>query len=382
MQATALVILASLAAALFFILALHKSQREKAPVSPGQTHYFAGLSALLAGDREKALQKFLATVRADTEYIDAYIKIGDILRDLGSVDRAVRIHQDLLVRQNLNTDQTIQVHKSLAQDYRSQGDFNQALHIIQRIFALDSNDGWTADLQIAILAEKNDWSGAADAVAKHSRLTRDEKHKRIAHYRTAQGMALARESKEHEARLRFREAIKEDQTWLPPYLELIDSYMRDLRPKAALSILRKIYGFKWPFPELIFSRLKQVLYDLGLYGELEQFYTDLQQTHPDITETYLGLAELQAKKGDTEKALQTCLTALSDEPERMDARLALAMLYLRLNRKEKAFETLSQLETQIMERQRRYACSSCGRQTEHYFYLCPHCKNWDTAKKA
>ena len=39
--------------------------------------------------KQKALEKFRSTVRLDTEYIDAYVKIGDIFRDLGAQEKSV-----------------------------------------------------------------------------------------------------------------------------------------------------------------------------------------------------------------------------------------------------------------------------------------------------
>ena len=56
-------------------------------------------------------------VKQDTSHIDAYLQIGNILREEGNVEGAIKIHRSLTMRPNLSKDIQRQIHKSLAIDY-------------------------------------------------------------------------------------------------------------------------------------------------------------------------------------------------------------------------------------------------------------------------
>lgn len=381
MQETLVLALIGILAAIVFAMLIHNSRKENKKVFPGQDLYYAGLSAFLSGDLEKALKKFYATIQQNTENIDAYIKIGDILRNMGAAERAAKVHRDLLIRQNLNDDHKISIYHALAEDYKADKKYTLALDALDKLAALDESDSWAATFRISLYEATNDWVNATAAVETHPTLTREEQLHRTALYLTAQGLELAMVGKEHDARLRFREAMKASPSYLPPYLELVDSYMRDGRPKAALTILRQIVAFETPFPELIFGRLKQVLFELGLYGDLERYYQEFLESPSTLVVAYLGLAELYIKKGEIEKAVEACKSALSHQPECLEAHLMLAHFFLKLGQNDKASENLAQIKGQLLARQNNFKCSSCGHRMERYFYRCPQCQTWDSAQR-
>src|SRR2546428_3989042 len=62
------------------------------------TPYQYGLAALLRGEKEEALDAFTETVRIDTDNVDAYIHLGNLLREMGEPARALHIHRELTVR--------------------------------------------------------------------------------------------------------------------------------------------------------------------------------------------------------------------------------------------------------------------------------------------
>ncbi len=381
MQETLIVALIGVCAAILFAVLLHNVRREKNNTSPGQEQYYAALSAYLSGDLDKALKKFHETIKVNTEIIDAYIKIGDILRALGAPEKSAKIHHDLLIRQNLSDDQQVSIYHALAEDYKAEKNYSLALEALDKLTLLDANDSWAGHFRIALHEATNDWQNATAAVAAHPALSREEQQCRIARYLTAQGAELAQNSKEHDARLRFREASKASPEYLPPYLELVDSYMRDGRPKAALTVLRQIVTFNTPYPDLIFGRLKQVLFELGLYGDLEKYYHEFQETPSTRVEASLGLCELYVKKGELDKAVDTCKTALSHEPQRLEALLMLTQLHLKLGQNDKAGENLAHIEAQLIARQSNFTCSSCGHHGGRFFFRCPNCQTWDTAQR-
>ena len=84
------------------------------------------LNAMVRGDRRIALNHLRDVVKQDTNHIDAYLQMGDILREEGNAQAAVKIHQSLTVRPNLSNDINRDIHKSLALDFEQLGQFAKA----------------------------------------------------------------------------------------------------------------------------------------------------------------------------------------------------------------------------------------------------------------
>jgi len=105
---------AAVAAILFFVL--KKLSRKK----PAESRYVEALSALLAGDEEKALADLRQTVQAEQSNIDAYLRLGNLLRKRGAVNRALRIHRDLDVgtffRRKLTAAEKFRIREAIADD--------------------------------------------------------------------------------------------------------------------------------------------------------------------------------------------------------------------------------------------------------------------------
>ena len=81
------------------------------------TIYMEALNAMLLSDKRKAINLLSTLVKNDSEHISAYLQLGNLLRH-EDTDRAIKIHQMLTVRQNLDIETKIEIFKSLALDYK------------------------------------------------------------------------------------------------------------------------------------------------------------------------------------------------------------------------------------------------------------------------
>ncbi|MFC1499896.1 tetratricopeptide repeat protein [Candidatus Zixiibacteriota bacterium] len=79
--------------------------------------YVEGLRHLVDGETDFAYMRLKEAVEADTSNIDAYILLGDILRNKGNGDRALKVHRDVTIRSDLTHPLRRIALKSLALDY-------------------------------------------------------------------------------------------------------------------------------------------------------------------------------------------------------------------------------------------------------------------------
>ncbi|MBD3383626.1 tetratricopeptide repeat protein [candidate division KSB1 bacterium] len=367
-----------IAVGVVFILGLYiVFRRKKHTAVDAKKHYIEGLNLLIEDKIPEALDAFRRTVRLDTGFIDAYIKIGDILREKDA-HSAVKVHRDLLVRPELSTAEKKVILRSLTMDYIELNQWREALLVIDQILDINPKSSWARDKQLLLFEELGEWQNAYNAVKKSPEMPKSEKSTRMAAYKMEIGRKLCDEHREHDARLRFRDAIREDNHFLPAYLEYTDSYIREKRKKDALNVLTKYMKTNPQAPSLVFSRLKQVLFDLGHFGDIEGLFLDLAKENPRLAEVQLSLAKVYEKKGELLKALQACKRAMDINPDRFDTQLRMIHLYSRLDQRQKAIDMVKQLSDQILQQQHPFKCDVCQTEYDQYKYRCVNCKNWNS----
>ena len=94
------------------------------------------LNAMLLADKRKAIALLSNIVKKDSEHINAYLQLGNLLRE-DDPDRAIKIHQMLTVRQNLPKETRIEILKSLSLDYDRVGDLEKAKIEAEKVLKID-----------------------------------------------------------------------------------------------------------------------------------------------------------------------------------------------------------------------------------------------------
>lgn len=88
--------------------------------------YVAGLNLLLSDQSDKAVDHFIELLQVDSDTIDTHLALGNLFRRRGEVDRAIKIHQNLIARPNLTIDQRNIALQQLAKDYMVSGILDRA----------------------------------------------------------------------------------------------------------------------------------------------------------------------------------------------------------------------------------------------------------------
>ena len=83
--------------------------------------YFRGLHYLLNDQPDRAIEVFIKVLEIDEETAETQLALGNLYRRRGEVDRAIRLHQNLVARPALTDDLRLEAHLELAQDYLSAG---------------------------------------------------------------------------------------------------------------------------------------------------------------------------------------------------------------------------------------------------------------------
>src|SRR6202167_3121745 len=123
------------AALVIGILAGHFGWGKRWPGSLGKLHpdYLTGLDYLVTEQPDRALDMFLKLMDANAETIETHFALGSLYRRRGEVERAIRIHQNLLARKELASEHREQALLALAQDYLRAGVLDRAEGLFQQV---------------------------------------------------------------------------------------------------------------------------------------------------------------------------------------------------------------------------------------------------------
>ncbi|NIU94119.1 tetratricopeptide repeat protein [candidate division KSB1 bacterium] len=357
---------------------LFKRSPDSTAVDQAAADYAEGLNLLLEGNREVALKKLKEAVSKDSNNVDAYLKIGDILREMGQIERAINVHKYLTVRSGLTFKQRSDILWSLTKDYESAKEYDKALGVVNKVLAEDKNMRWAKEMKVQLHEQKEEWENAFQAY-KQLHKKNGRKSGRLALYRVQQGMQFIENGHEKEAQNCFRDAIKIDPTTPPAYIYLADSYRRESRKRDALKVLKEFVERVPNQSYLAFERIQQLLYEGGVFGEIENLYLDIIRTQPNNLMARLALIEIYEKKGEIEKAIDTSLEVLEQEPTNKQAKKYLVKLYHKTGANDKAVQEALDIIEQSLKQKEFFKCKLCGYESEEPFWRCPECLEWETS---
>ncbi len=340
--------------------------------------YTVALNYLLSGEKIRALEKLKDLIRKNSSNVDAYVKIGDILRDLGQLDKAIKVHRELLIRSRLTPQEQIEILKSLVKDYREMKKYDKAIEICEQLLELTKEQTWVQELQLKLFEEKEDWEQAFEVRKKINRKRDVENDSILPLYKINLGLKLIEEGKEREGRIKYREALKIDKLCTPAYLYLCDSYIRESRFSDGLTVLKRFVARVPKLSYLAFDRIKEILFQQGDFGEIESIYNSLLAANPDIPSIRFELADIYERKGEVTKAISICEEILEKKPDSKLAQQYLIKYYNRIRAKDKALEIALKWVDRSISDENKYACHVCGHSAKEPYWYCPQCKEWNS----
>ncbi|HKZ21662.1 MAG TPA: tetratricopeptide repeat protein [candidate division Zixibacteria bacterium] len=369
-------VLALIAATLILLLIIlffwSKARTSKKKASPQK--YIAALKALVAGDDNLAFAKLREAVLEDTDNIDAYLKLGDLLRKRNRGDKALEIHRQLSLRPNLDGAIKHEIQTSLALDYISLGHTDKGISLLEELLKEDKGDLGLSERLLEEYEKNNEWEKAFETkkqILKH----KQEKDDRIlAYYRVLEGNQKAEKGEYHQARLAFKEALHYDETCVPAYIFLGDAYYLDRRLDEAVDYWKKLIEVKPEAGYLVFERLEKTLFEKGKFQDMAEIYHNILRENPKDVKTLYALASIYEKKGNVKAAIEAMTDVLEIDGDFYPAMKDLINLYRHNGQTDKALRISQQMTESIPGKFESYTCGNCNYVSTEPLWLCPQCR--------
>ena len=352
--------------------------RGEPPPPPVNADYLRGLNLVLNRQTDEALELFVQMAKVDEDTLETHFALGHLFRRRGEIDRAIRVHQNLLARPNLSEAQRDQALFSLAQDYLSAGLFDRAEKLFADLRGSPTLGQSALENLVDIYERESDWAKAIEA-HRELEVATGKKSAQVAHYycelaeraRLSGDLDLARQYLKSSVRSEtgafrgtlIRAAIAQEEEDFAQALRL---YERVLEADQRLMVE--------VLPQLItcYEATKR-------QQEFERYVEQLIAEDSDVKRDLAYAAIINGLSAPP--VLRTCVEDFILHHDVMSALIDTDHLKeLPSADREEAILRITTALRQLALSNARYRCTTCGYSTQRLVWHCPSCKAWETIK--
>ncbi len=335
--------------------------------------YFAGLNFLINEQPDRAVEVFTRMVDVDKETVEIHFALGSLFRRRGEVDRAIRVHQNILDRPKLDPEQRELALLELAIDYLRAGLLDHSERLFQALLESDTYRITALRSLTRIYEQQRDWE---QAIATHRQLEAsggEAPSSAIAHYYCELAEAARAQGNVDEARAHLRSARRERRRFSRSAMvraELASAAGEFVLASRLLRIALK------RSPVLIFEvlpRLQKVCERLGNDEPLEAVIATWNRDRKRQTELAQALILTDVLKTPTAlAAVREYILGDSILQELLQPLISTAEL------PPETWRRMARVLARVLGRGPRYQCRECGFGSQAWFWQCPGCKAWDS----
>ncbi|MGR8918064.1 MAG: lipopolysaccharide assembly protein LapB [Gammaproteobacteria bacterium] len=357
-----------------------QSRAARGPARGVSQDYFRGLNYVLEDRPDKAIEVFTRVLEVDSETVETHLALGNLFRRRGEVDRAIRIHQNLVARPALEFDQRTTALLELGLDYMRSGLLDRAESLFKELLDSGAHQRQAIDHLVDIYQQERDWDKALEYTRRYEKLANRDLGERRAHFLCEQARTLIESGDVEDASDRLREAARTDPKCVRPSLMQAGLAMTAGAYDAAIRHLSAVEDQDLAFlPEtipLLVESYRALDRIPDLIGHLER----LCEMHVGISPV-LALADVLCELGREEEARRHLIRELGVRPTvRGIDRLVDHALSGASEQSERDLLLLKQFTVGLIEQNASHICGSCGFRGKTLHWQCPGCKTWNSVK--
>ena len=310
--------------------------------------YAEGLDMLVSGKRIAAYNNFKNIINEDSNNIKSYLRLGQVLREGGNPIKALKIHKSLNIRKNMSTYELIELYKNLSLNYLSLDNYNKSIEEAKKILEIEADNEWAIVHLISLYKKENNWKDATNYLKTYfDKIGKRDNHK-LSLYKIQNARIEINNKNFEEARailervlniddslplayyfigktyseesnVEYDRAIELDKSGLNSMVdkEQYNSYIENAKKLLSKSIPMWV-NFLELDPEnswLVLPVMKDALFAIDRYSELEDILSKLIQKYPENLEVLASLADYYSNKGEVSKALEIIDRAMRKNKE-------------------------------------------------------------------
>src|SRR5690242_14573774 len=243
--------------------------------------YFRGLNFLLNEQPDKAIESFIEVVKVDPQTVDLHFALGSLFRRQGEIDRAIRMHQNLLDRSDLPADKRTTATYELAQDFHRAGLLDRAEELFSRLNGTSYEHPSLSHL-ISIYETEKDWPKAITATRRMEALSKQPYFKEIAQYHCELAQASLLRNDTEAAQKEIDAALSEHRACARANVLQGDLHAQRGDHQAALAAWQRIESQNPAFLALVADRFAEAYRKLGDLPTGMRLLRNYQSQYPSL----------------------------------------------------------------------------------------------------
>ena len=304
---------------------------------------------MVDGYRQGAYENFKKIIATETDNVKAYLKLGQVIREGGNPENALKVHMSLNFRKNLTYYERVELYKNLALDYYKLNDLDHSIEQCKRILKINPKNDWALSKLVFFYQSSGDWLNSKKYLDLRLQYSgRKDSHK-LSLYKIQEGRAFLVDNKFQEARDCFENALNIDNDCVIAHYFIGDSYSQesdraynnaqknksdsnqneyDSLIKDAKDLLAKAIDNWVDYAKLkpesswmVIHLLRDALFALDRYNEIEVILKDILANDSDNVDIIAALADYYDHMGDSKSALKIIDNGLAKDDSSLLVRL-------------------------------------------------------------
>ncbi|KAA9132055.1 lipopolysaccharide assembly protein LapB [Marinihelvus fidelis] len=341
--------------------------------------YFQGLNYLLSEQPDKAIQVFLEMAEVNKDTVETHLALGSLFRRRGEVDRAIRLHQNIISKHNLDESQRTKALLELGEDYMRAGLFDRAERLFSELTQRGAHAPPALRHLLDIYQQEKDWPKSLEMAEKLEALTGERMGAYMAHFCCELAEKAIQEQAFEDARKQLRAARRHDPQSIRARLLLARIARLQAHHSEALDLYEEIVDMDSDFIPQVLEDYLACAQAAGEEERVDPHLRDWCERHRS-TSAVLKLAAMIQEADGIDAAAQFLADELSRNPS---VRGLDRLIELKLNggpEIESGDEILRAVAQRLLARQPTHRCAHCGYSGHTHYWQCPSCKQWGTTR--
>jgi len=354
-----------------------KSERGCAEIP---SDYLKGMNYLLNEQPDKAIDTFIQMLDVDSNTVETHLALGGLFRRRGEVDRAIRIHQNLIARPTLRKDERTQALFELGQDYTSAGLLDRAETLLSELAESEPRHYSALKLLLDIYQQEKEWLNAIQVAKKYQLRTGENLGTSIAQFYCEMAEHVRTEGEPLRALKLLKKALNEERNCVRASLLEAEIELTAGDAKSALRAAQRVEQQDPSFISEALPLIKRCYRTLGRVDEFKRYLQRLLANYNNIT-VVLELAVLIHEAEGEDEAEKFVTDFLKDKPSvyGIERLIDLNLERVKDDVKNKLL-VLKKVTGDILINKPVYQCTHCGFNGRTLHWQCPSCKHWNTVK--
>lgn len=349
-------------------------------VSELSTTYFRGLNFLLNEQPDKAIEVFLEIAEVDSDTVETHLALGNLFRRRGEVDRAIRLHQNLIARPALSAEHRATALLELGEDYMRAGLLDRAETLFLDLVDVPACAPQALRQLITIYQQERDWPKAIEHARRLEAVSGEPMGALVAQFHCeCVEQALARGDHER-ARTHLRRAFTAQPDCTRGLLLQARLLCAQGRDVEAVDALEQALDLDIDLAPEVLGPILECYRRAGLQQRARRFLGEVVERDRGIS-PMLALAALIREMDGVSAAVDYLDTQLRRRPSvrGLEALIELSLLRAQGGARENLL-VLKELVRRLLEGQAIYRCNRCGFGARSHHWQCPSCKSWNSVR--